>query len=50
MTKDFSMSNTIRQKQNGCDFADDIFEYIFPPQNVIFILLNFVLEGHMDNK
>ena len=44
--------NTLRPRQNGRHFADDIFEYIFLNQNVSIsmkISLNFVSEGPIDN-
>ena len=42
--------NTLRLRQNGCHFADDIFKYIFLNKNVsivIKILLKFVPKGPM---
>ena len=44
--------NTLRPKQNGRHFADDIFKYIFLNENVwilIKISLNFVPKGSINN-
>ena len=45
-------SNTLRPRQNGRHFADDIFKYIFLNENVwipIKISLKFVAKGSIDN-
>ena len=47
-----SFLNTLRQRQNGRHFADDIFKCIFLNENVYFsnkILLNFVPKGPINN-
>ena len=44
--------NTLRPKQNGCNFADDILKCIFLNENVwipIEISLKFVPKGPIDN-
>ena len=45
--------NTLRSRQNGCHFAEDIFRCIFLNENVrlsIEIYLNIVLERQIDNS
>ena len=44
--------NTLKQRQNGRHFADDIFKYIILNENIwiaINISLKFVSEGHINN-
>ena len=44
--------NTLRPRQNGCHFPDDIFKCIFLNENVrilIGISLNFILKGPINN-
>ena len=46
-------SNSLRSKQNGCNFANDIFKHIFMTENVltlIVISLKFVRQGPISNK
>ena len=45
--------NTLRPRQNGCHFPDDIFKYIFLNENawiLIEISLKFVPKGHINNS
>ena len=45
--------NTLRPRQNGRHFADDIFKHIFSNENIhilVKILLKFVPMGQIDNK
>ena len=50
--KDDLIVNTLRPRQNGCHFADDIFKYIFLNENgwiVVKISLQFVPKGSINN-
>ena len=50
--KDFAVVYTLRPRQNGRHFADDIFKYIFLNKNVrimIKISLKFVHQGQINN-
>ena len=48
----YTVLNTLRPRQNGHDFADDIFKWVFLNENVwiaIKISLNFVPKGQINN-
>ena len=48
----WSLTNTVRPRQNGLRFEDNIFKGIFLDENVcclINIPLNFILKGHINN-
>ena len=52
-TKPFFVSNTLRLRQNGCHFADDIFKWIFLNENVWIssnFWLKFVPRNQINNK
>ena len=48
----FHMINTLRPRQNGGQFSDDIFKFIFLNKNILIVIeipLTFVLSGPINN-